>query len=301
MKDRRRQVIKEVRPSGNSGSIYVPREWIGHMVEIKLFSVESMVLEALFPYLESIQGIYIYGAHARGVGTPEQDIDVLVVSDRELPLAKIEGMNIEVIKADEIEEYVKADPAEYSAMVNEAVPVMNQSLLNRLKEYLPDINKAKDRDNIDKALAIAKSLEKEGDLSSAAYTLINRIRDYSVLTAIDGTYSYEGLEDFVGKRGISREKFRKLYDVYLAKKDDKPVAYNVSSADIMRLYLIVNGIRKKGDAKNEAADSSVEKADDSRNKNEPVADSVKQGEELTRENLLDKARKYKERYGSDEL
>ena len=296
MKDIRRRVIKEAKPSGNSGSVYVPKEWVGHMVEIKLYSVESMVLEALFPYLESIQGIYLYGPHARGEGTPEQDIDVLVVSDRELPVDKIDCLNIEVIKESELDDYVRTDPAGYSSMIAEAVPVMNQSLLEKLKARASVKEGSGGLSaELEKALAIAKSLQQDGDLSSAAYTLVNRLRDFLAVSSADGRFSYERLEEIAGKGGINSDKFRKLYGVYEAKKDDKPVEYNVSSADIMRLYLLLNEVRKKGVAP--AGDKAEEKSEIKENAGEPVKGDI---EELTRDKLLDRARKFRENGGGSD-
>src|SRR5512137_484495 len=105
MKTPRRQVIKDVKPSGNAGSVYVPREWIGQMVEISLFSVEAAVLEALYPYLANIQGIYLFGPHGKGQGAPDESIDVLVVVEDVKAIPEIEGMNICVIASEGLEEY----------------------------------------------------------------------------------------------------------------------------------------------------------------------------------------------------
>jgi len=179
MKDTWR-VIKEVKPSGNSGSVYVPREWIGQSVELRLYSAEAIVLEALYPYVESILGVYLYGPHATGRGAPDQDIDVLVISDKELDIGDIEGINCTVIVKDKAEEYAKEYPAEYAAILSEAVPLMNEKLLEELRTYKSN-DTADDRfyDSLERSLAIARSLAREGDYSSAAYSLIQRLKDYS--------------------------------------------------------------------------------------------------------------------------
>src|SRR5512137_2570118 len=111
MKTPRRQVIKDVKPSGNACSVYVPKEWIGQMVEISIFSVEAAVLEALYPYLANIQGIYLFGPHAKGAGGPDESIDVLVVADDEKAIPETEGMNLRVLSSAGLEEYAKEHAA----------------------------------------------------------------------------------------------------------------------------------------------------------------------------------------------
>ncbi len=276
MKERRR-VIKEVKPSGNSGSIYVPREWIGQSVEIRLFNAEAMVLEAFYPYAGSIVGIYIYGPHAQGIGAPDQDIDVLVVAEENLPIESLEGINFTVVLLDELEEYAKANPAEFSAIVDGAVPLMNEQLLEQMKALGADEEKdAGFYEAVEKSLTIARSLELEGDYESAAYALIQRLKDYSVLSA-GGKYSYAALEDYVSRKGLDREKFSKLFGVYEAKKRGAKPACSVSREDIAGLYPVLEGIR------NALGNTGEEK--------ESAAD-------LSREALLDRARRFKERYGS---
>ncbi len=274
MKERGR-VVKEVKPSGNSGSVYVPREWIGQSVEVRLFSAESLVLEALYPYVDSIVGIYLFGPHARGPCSPDLDVDVLVVAERELSVERLEGINLVVVLLDELEAYAGANPAEYSGIVNEAVPLMNGQLLEQMRTYRVDGElSAGFPDAVAKSLAIARSLALEGDYASAAYALVQRLKDYSVLSS-GGKYSYEHLEDYVSGRGFGKERFRKLFEVYEAKKRDSEPAYGVSSEDIAGLYTVLEQVLGS------LADKSKASSEDS-----------------SREALLDRARKYKEGCGS---
>lgn len=285
MKERGR-VVKAVKPSGNSGSVYVPRDWIGQQVEVRLFNAEAMVLEALYPYAGSVVGIYLYGPHALGTGTPDQDIDVFVVAEKNLPIEKLDGINFVVVLLDELEEYAKANPAEYAAFVDEAVPLMNESLLEQMKSYCVNEDRMGGFYNaLEKSLAIARSLAREGDYASAAYALIQRLRDYSVLSA-GGKYSYERLEDYVCGMGVDREKFKKLFGAYEAKKRDSEPAYNVSSEDVSGLYAVLEQLLENVGNAGDASDDSPEERS-----NASAAD-------LSREALLDRARRFKEGYGS---
>jgi predicted nucleotidyltransferase len=298
MKDRWR-VIKAVKPSGNSGSVYVPREWIGQQVEIRLFNAEEIVLEALYPYAESILGVYLYGPHAAGRGAPEQDIDVLIISEKSLVgvIEDIGGLNCTVIVKDELKEYAKANPAEYAAILSEAVPLMNKKLLDGLRACkLDDAAQDSFYDSLERSIAIARSLAREGDYSSAAYSLIQRLLDYSVLSS-GGIYSYGALEDYAAGKGFTKERFVRLFEVYEAKKHDNVPSYKAAPEDVAALLKILEEIRgKKDEVTEEAYPADVSGAEAKeethrQEKGEAVAD-------LSRENLLDKARKFRERYGS---
>ena len=235
MKERWR-VIKAVKPSGNSGSVYVPREWIGQSVEISLYSAEAIVLEALYPYVESILGVYLYGPHAKGMGAPEQDVDVLVITDKSVPIENAEGINCTVISLEKVAEYAKANQAEYSEMVSEAYPIMNELLLSHLKNYVMGAEALTQFvEELNSSLSIARSLAQEGDYASAAYNLVQRLKDYSVLSS-GGIFSYERLEEYVSGRGIDKERFRKLYEAYEAQRGDTEPAYKASSADVDALF-----------------------------------------------------------------
>jgi predicted nucleotidyltransferase len=284
MKERGR-VVKAVKPSGNSGSVYVPRDWIGQQVEVRLFNAEAMVLEALYPYAGSVAGIYLYGPHALGTGTPDRDIDVFVVAEKNLPIEKLDGINFVVVLLDELEEYAKANPAEYAAIMDEAVPLMNESLLEQMKSYCVEGNIGGFYSALEKSLAIARSLAGEGDYASAAYALIQRLRDYSVLSA-GGKYSYERLEDYVCGMGVDRERFKKLFGVYEAKKRDSEPAYNVSSEDVSGLYAVLEQLLENANNAGDASDDS------------PADGSNASAADLSREALLDRARRFRDGYGS---
>jgi predicted nucleotidyltransferase len=237
MKNRKRHIIKKVMKSGNAGSVYVPKDWIDQLVVIRLFSVNGMVLEALSPYLENIQGIYLHGPHARGEDVGGSDMDVFVVTKKEVSPRKTHGMNIETVRRDEIEEYARENPVEFHSMIKEAVPIMNESLLDELREYKLD------REGIDKyyrdverTLSLAKELEKDGDLSGAVYSLILKLKGMYVIGLKGEEYSRDEFEDFMVERGIKRDRFRSLYEVYRAKKGERVPGYEVSVRDVRRLY-----------------------------------------------------------------
>jgi len=242
-RDRKRHIIKKVMKSGNSGSVYVPKEWIDQLVLIRLFSVNGMVLDALSPYLGNILGIYLYGSHARGDETRDSDIDVFVITNKEIVLREMHGMNIEVIRMDEIEDYFKEHPIEFYSMIREAVPIMNESLLEKLRGFELDSEKIKKYyEDVERTLTLVKELERDGDLSGAVYSLILRLKGMYIIQLGDREYSREGFEDFMAEKGIKKERFRRLYGVYRAKRGDKEVGYEVSLRDVRMLYEIAEKV-----------------------------------------------------------
>jgi len=96
-------------------------------VEIRLYNAEEIALKALLPYAESIAGIYVFGPHAAGSGSPEEAVDVLVIADKVIDLDGLDGVNCTIIARDAIDEYVRTHPAEYAEMISEALPLMNKN------------------------------------------------------------------------------------------------------------------------------------------------------------------------------
>ena len=251
-RDRKKHIIKRVMRSGNAGSVYVPRDWVDQLVMIRLFSVNGMVLEALSPYLENILGIYLHGSHARGEETHDSDIDVLVVTNKSILIEKRQGLNIEVIKIDALDEYVRANPVGFYSMVRDAVPIMNESLLEKLREFRLDPEHTKGYyEDVKKSLSFVREIELEGDLYAVVYSLILRLKGMYVIQLGDREYLRKDLEDFIESRGMNKDRFRRLYGIYRAKRDDRAIDYEISQADVRKLYRLTErvlgeGIRENG-------------------------------------------------------
>ena len=245
--NRKKHIIKKVMKSGNAGSVYVPKDWIDQLVVIRLFSVNAMILEALSPHIENILGIYLHGPHARGEGSPESDIDVFIITDKEIPLKKTGGMNIEAVNMDEVEEYVRDNPVEFHHMIREAVPVMNETLLEELRSY--ELNQEMIEGyyrDVEKTLSLARELELDKDHSGAIYSLILRLKGMYSIQLGEEEYSREGLEDYIVDKGLSREKFRKLYEVYEARKEEKQPQYETTLRDVRKLHRIAEDMLEEG-------------------------------------------------------
>lgn len=242
------QVVKKVMKSGGSGSVYVPKDWIGQRVIVKPLSIKDNILQLVSPYMERVVGIYLYGSYARGEETPESDIDILLVTDRKVELTIENGFDIEVVEYDRVKELVSEDPVGYYSMVDEAVPIMNGGLLKELKGIKPNRRGIRQYYETTKsALAIVRGLldmkeTKNEDFPACIYSLMLRLRGlYLIRCNLQGKrYSNAEFENFVVSKGIPQDKHRGIYAIYRAVRDNKKMPrYYVSRKDVEMLYGIV--------------------------------------------------------------
>jgi len=242
------QIVKQVMRSGGSGSIYVPKDWIGQRVIVKQLSIKDNILQLVSPYMEKIEGIYLYGSYARGEETPESDIDILIIADRKIDLVTENGFDIEVVEYDKIREFVREDLVGYYSMVNEAVPILNERLLNELKKIKPKKKGISSyHETTESTLAIVRGLldmeeVSSEDLPSCIYSLMLRLRGlYLIRCNLRGRrYSNAEFENFVVGRGFQARKYRGIYAIYRAARDRRKIPkYYVSRKDVELLYEIV--------------------------------------------------------------
>jgi dsRNA-specific ribonuclease len=166
------------------------------------------------------------------------------------------GINCTVICLEKVGEYAETNQAEYSAMVCDAYPLMNELLLAHLKNYvMGEEALMRFTDELDRSLSIAESLAQDNDYVSAAYTLMQKLLDYSVLSS-DGIFNYETLEEYACGKGIENERFRKLYGAYESQRKDTEPSYKASSADVEALFGALNCLKTGKEQVKEAGVSS---------------------------------------------
>ncbi len=248
-------VVKRVMKSGNAGSVYVPRDWVSRRVVIRPISIKENILQMVAPFLENIVGIFLYGSYARGEESPESDVDLLVVTNRDIPLGNYVGLDIEVVRVDEIRDRIRGDPVGYYSMIKEAVPIMNEFLLTELKKIGFDSGGVREYyEGTESALSIVKGLlELEGDLTGSIYSLILRLRGMYLIKCNlrNMVYSNKDLEDFIVERGIDRKIYRRMYAVYRAVRDGRTVpSYiippdNVKALHAVAVMLLAEGYGEK--------------------------------------------------------
>lgn len=245
-----KQLVKNVEKHGNSGGIYLPVDWVGQRVLVRPLSITESIMQVISPYSRHILGICLYGSYARGEQTPDSDIDILVITDKDMRIGGgLWNMDIETANRNKIEGMIRNDPVGYYSMIREAVPILNEKLLEELRRIEPDLKQIRTYYKMTKSmLGIVRGvIDIKGDLAPCVYSLILRLRGLFLIQCNlkKRKYSNAEFEDFVVKHGINRTKYRRLYDVYRAKRDNKPVPkYSIPVKDVEMLYKIVEGVLK---------------------------------------------------------
>jgi predicted nucleotidyltransferase len=232
-------IIKTVMKSGNSGSVYVPKEWVNQKVVIRPLTIKEDILEKIMPHTENIIGAYIYGSHARGEETAESDVDVLLITDKRIEIKKEEGYDIETVQIDEIKEKIREDPVSYYSIIQEAATIINPRLLEELRKIRPTEQATKRylKETGD-ALKIAEELLKmRGDHGGSVYSMMLRMRGLYLIECMkqDKRYIGGGLAERLRAEGIDERSYEKAYAVYRAKRDERPLPQTMTTEEAQKL------------------------------------------------------------------
>ncbi len=239
------KLVKKVIPSGNAGGVYVPKKWINQLVVVSLFSVKDYVLDALSPWMEEIEGVYLYGSHARGEACPESDINVLVVSQSGIPYKRMPGLNVEIFSPGELAEYAKENPVAYYSIAGEAVSLKADASGARLKDHgLDEAGITRYCADVRRGLKITQRLISEGDHAAAVYSLFIRLRGLYAVEKMPETYSHKGFEEYLFSKGVSREAFSRFHDIYRAKRDDRCTSTEAALGEVEALKSLTEKIHK---------------------------------------------------------
>lgn len=137
----REQIVKTVVKSGNGGAVWVPKDWLGEQVFVILpekpkLSVKEKIMAALEPYLKDIMAVAVYGSYARNEQERGSDIDVLVITSGQKTGLKFKEGNLDIVSLslDKLKTAIEKYPALYYQIVQEAVPLINASVLEELKD-----------------------------------------------------------------------------------------------------------------------------------------------------------------------
>jgi predicted nucleotidyltransferase len=240
------KMVKKVIPSGNAGGVYVPKKWINQYVVVTLFRAEDYVLDVFKPFMDDLLGIYMHGSHARGDAGPDSDINVLVVSKKDINYQRKPGLNAEIVLADDLSSYAQANPVDYFSFINEAVPLMDSGLLESMRGYTIDDEKIKKFcTDVRISLKMLDNLVSEGDYAAVAYSLIYRLRGLYIVHARVRKYTHRGFEEFLLSAGLSHDDYCRLYGTYRAKRDDKVSGCEPTLADIESLRRIAEKTLKE--------------------------------------------------------
>jgi predicted nucleotidyltransferase len=222
------EIIRQVKPVGNTAHATLPRDWLGREVLIRLTPrkpVRERVLALLEPYLKDIEGAYLFGSHAREEATDNSDIDLLLITSKPIKI-KEPGFEVLSIPLKNFAGAIRVEPLMLQSALKEAEPILNADLLERTrqefplktKELLPFCRSTELIINtIEGLLDEDDDAPESGDL---AYSLILRLRGVFIArTLLENTrYTKKRFLAWVSK---DAGDVRQLYDTYLAVKRGK--------------------------------------------------------------------------------
>ena len=250
------QIRKKVIGFGNGSIVYTPKAWIGREVIITLprLSLKEEILDLLKPYFESIQGVYLYGSHARNEQEHDSDIDVLVVSDKKFFIHR-GGYDINVHDLTSLKK-ILANNSIYSLILKEAKVILNENLLNDLLK----MTKTTKHDfsfileTTENILEINKEMidaeDNEFHNFAVIYSLVLRLRGLYMIDCIlkNKPYLNKDFKKFAVGKGVDR--FNSLYNIYRSQRDNRKIEkIKILKNDVIKLYELVKNETEKKSAK----------------------------------------------------
>lgn len=231
------QIRKRVVRSGNSGAVWVPKHWLGEDIvvtrlETPKLSLAEELLHLLLPHLKDISGIFLYGSYARNEETQNSDIDVLVIAKSKFTLRHTKRFDLTVIEASKIQEAVQKNPFVY-AIIHEAKPLMNSSLLEELQHYPTDFKHfirwfkettADSMKSTKELLDLDKLTSNYLTSYSTIYSLLLRLKGVFLIksTLLHRAFSNALFKKFV-THFISASEFAKILKIYRNVRDNKNI------------------------------------------------------------------------------
>jgi len=131
------QLIRLVSSVGNGAHVFAPREWLNEKVLIVRLGkndIKEQIFEAIYPYLDKIISVVLYGSHARKEATESSDIDVLIISKEKFVIPKQDKIDILVVPEDKIEKAIELNPIMMYSLFREGVALINEQYLDKLRE-----------------------------------------------------------------------------------------------------------------------------------------------------------------------
>ena len=186
------RLVRKVTEIGNGAHIFAPREWLNDevmLIRTRRKNPKEEIIKVLGPYLDKVIAVFLYGSYARGEQERDSDIDVFVISKEKFSV-KYRNMEIVVIPESKIKLAIKLNPLLFYSMLNEALPIINSSYFEKLKQEKIDFSLFNEvlKDTKESLKSSQKIMEMDYRLKSKSasesviYSLILRLRGLLSLT-----------------------------------------------------------------------------------------------------------------------
>jgi predicted nucleotidyltransferase len=225
------KLIRQVTEIGNGAHIFAPKEWLGEEVVIirtPKKDPKEEVLKVLYPYLDKIIAVFLFGSYARNEQEKGSDMDIFVISNEKFKV-KSNNLDLIIIPEDKIELAKKINPILFYSMLNEARQIINPSYLEKLKqekvnfgyfkEFIEDTKKSIDSNR--EIIEMDKKLKNKEVSESVIYSLILRLRGVFIINLLlsNKIYSKKIFKEWIIKN--SRIDYGLAYSIYQAVRDNK--------------------------------------------------------------------------------
>lgn len=230
---------------GNGAHIFVPKEWAGQEIVLTMKPekpVRKRILEVLEPYLNDICGAFLFGSYARGEQTHKSDVDLLVLTSKKIKI-RYRGFEIICIEEDKFENALKTSPVLLFSMLSEANAIINEGLLQRLKEnfkpkledFAEFIEDTKRTIKINEDLIKSYQGKEEISDSASVYSLVLRLRGVFIINSLikGENYSNKLFKEWV--QHLSKIDLKEIYDVYLDQKRDLKSKKKIKTIELTNL------------------------------------------------------------------
>lgn len=192
--EQKEQLIRIVSQVGNGAHIFAPKEWINEkvlIVRLEQKTIKEQIMEKIYPFLDKITAVFLYGSHARGEATENSDIDVLIIAKEKFKLTKEEGEDFIVLTEEEIPNAIKINPILMYSIFNEAKVIINPGYLDKLKkikltkEYFKKfIEQTKESIRSNRELIVLDKKTGKYSSDSIIYSAILRLRGVFIINSL---------------------------------------------------------------------------------------------------------------------
>ncbi|MEW6295277.1 MAG: nucleotidyltransferase domain-containing protein [Candidatus Diapherotrites archaeon] len=246
------QLVKRAMAFGNGSIVFTPKAWRGREVIVILpkrsLSVEESALQLIQPSLKNIVGAFFVGSYARNEMEKDSDVDLIIVSDKKMKIKEKENFHVQCIELQQLKNSLKENPIEFYPMLLEAKSLINEKLLQELKET--EINFKKFNwfiETTESALKVVRELikmektegKKFSDSTASVYSLILRLRGIYLIKCIlnKRPYSNKSFKEFIKKEsGIKENSVKQFYEVYRKERDEKKAKALISIEELEKLF-----------------------------------------------------------------
>jgi len=238
---------------GNGAHIFAPKEWINEkvlIVRLEKKSIKEKILQKLYPHLDKIIGVFLYGSQARGEATENSDVDILVIAKEKFEIKKEENFEVIIIREDSLGNAIKTNPLMLYSIFKEAKAIINEGYLNKLRQikinpvlFKPFIQTTKESIKSDEEIIELDKKTGKTISNSVLYSLILRLRGIFI---IRGLLNDEDYSNSLFKKWINHKckiNYEEVYSIYQALrsekelKDEAPIEFGETLVDLLKKEL----------------------------------------------------------------